>query len=75
VDVSETLARAARTLIRSARQRKLGLRSVDALHLASAQLYGCERIFTYEDEPRRARWSELTGLPVEEPSVAQQQLL
>ncbi len=28
-------------------------------------------LWTYEQEGRRAHWAELTGLPVEEPSVDQ----
>jgi len=67
VDVSETVTRTARSLIRQARGGGGGVRSADALHLASAQLHGCSRFFTYEKASTRARWNELVDATVEEP--------
>ncbi len=67
VDVSETVTRTARSLIRQARGGGGGVRSADALHLASAQLHGCSRFFTYEKASTRARWNEPVDATVEEP--------
>ena len=66
VDISETVVREARWVIRRAKLTTVGgVRSADAIHLASAKLYGCDRFFTYESEPMRQRWDTLI-----EPSVA-----
>ena len=67
-DVSQAVARTARTLIRVAKTQGLsGLRGADAIHLATARMLGCEVIFTYEAEARRTRWQQITGISVSEP--------
>lgn len=74
VDVSQATAREARSVIREAKTKGLArLRSMDAMHLASARLHGADEIFTYEVKARSS-WQELTGLPVNEPSVTTPQL-
>lgn len=71
VDVSEATTRAARGLIREAKSKGAArVRPFDALHLASARLVGVEEFFTYEETKTRNGWTELTGLTVSEPSVA-----
>ncbi len=48
------------------------LTPLDAVHLASAVRFRADRFFTYESaNNRRTRWADLTGLVVEEPSIAQ----
>lgn len=70
VDVSQALTREGRGLIREAKQRQVSAPgSIDALHLASAILHGCDEIFTYEKEATRTKWAAATGLPVSEPYV------
>ena len=68
VDVSETVARAARSVIRQAWGEGVGgVRSADAIHLATAQLQKCDRFFTYENETTRKRWDGLIRADVAEP--------
>jgi len=75
VDVSETVARKARGVIRRAKQLSVrGVRSADAIHLASADLHGCERFFTYEDETTKQRWGTLIEPSVAAPSTDAPQL-
>lgn len=68
------LTRRARTLVRSAKTQGHGVRSVDAIHLASAVMFGCDRIFTYEGKARRARWKQVTEIEVAEPYTNTPQL-
>lgn len=75
VDISEALARGARSIIRDARANQAGgVRSVDALHLASARLHACDAVFTYEDAGQRGRWQQLCGIEVTEPVTNTPQL-
>ena len=75
VDVSQAVTRHARMMIRSAQvQGMTGLRGADAVHLATARMFGCGRIFTYEKESRRRRWQEITGIDVGEPVTNRPQL-
>lgn len=68
VDVSQAVTRNARTLIRKARADGVGgLRGADAIHLATARMFGCDEIFTYENEARRTRWQQIAELTVSEP--------
>lgn len=68
VDVSQAVTRNARTLIRKAKTDGLsGLRGADAIHLATALMFGCDEVVTYESETRRTRWQQITGLTVSEP--------
>lgn len=72
VAMSQRLTLGARGLIREAKWRGIrSLRSVDALHLASAVQANCSEVFTYEKEATRRGWSTLIGMPVHEPSVDQ----
>ena len=74
LDVTLALARRTRTLIRSAKAGGHGIRSADGIHLASAVMFDCEQIFTYEDEAHRTRWKQVTGITVAEPYTARPQL-
>lgn len=75
VDVSQAVTRNARTLIREATTQGLrGFRGADAVHLATARMFGCDVIFTYEAEARRRRWEQIAGIPVSEPATDTPQL-
>ena len=68
VDVSQAVTRNARTIIREAKAQGLsGFRGADAIHLATARMFGCDEIFTYEAMSRRTQWQTITGIPVTEP--------
>lgn len=70
VDVSQAMTRNARTMIRETKiQGFSGLRGADAVHLATARIFGCDEIFTYEAEKRRAQWQQITGIAVSEPAT------
>jgi predicted nucleic acid-binding protein len=73
IDFHEGVARDARTLIRGAIASGItGLKPGDAIHLASGRVLGCAEFHTYsKDLPR---FSELTGLKILEPYVAQGRL-
>ena len=61
-DISIRIAERARSIIRIARSK--GMRSVkpaDAIHLASAEVHGCDRFFISERETARAQWDELAA--------------
>ncbi|MDP9388792.1 MAG: type II toxin-antitoxin system VapC family toxin [Actinomycetota bacterium] len=74
-DVSQAATRRARRIIRTAVAQGLtGLRAADAIHLATAETFGCEVIFTYEREPRRRLWQEIVGTEVTEPITNSPQL-
>ncbi|MGQ0744575.1 MAG: type II toxin-antitoxin system VapC family toxin [Acidimicrobiales bacterium] len=63
VDVSQAVTRNARMLIRKARTDSAsGLRDADAVHLATARMFGCAEVFTYENEARRKRWQQIAEL-------------
>ncbi len=75
VDVSQAVTRNARTIIRDAKIRGLsGFRGADAVHLATARMFACDVIFTYETEARRLRWQQIVGIPVSEPVTNTRQL-
>jgi len=75
VDVSQAVTRHARTLIRKAKSQTMGgLRSADAIHLATARMFGCDEIFTYEGTGRRERWQQVVEIPVSEPVIDTPQL-
>lgn len=65
--MSEALARRARTLLRAAKTAGWRLPPADSIHVASALLAGARRVLTYEKASMRARWTDLIGIPVEEP--------
>ncbi len=75
IDVSEVLTRAARAIIREGKDKGVRkIRSVDALHLASARLHDCDRFFTYENEATRQAWDSLIPASVTEPYSDQPRL-
>lgn len=75
VDVTQALTLQARGIIRKAKTEGLGgIQGADAIHLASAVMFGCAPIFTYEDQARRTRWQQATGIDVEEPYTNTPQL-
>lgn len=75
VDVSQAVTRNARMMIRKAMTQGLsGFRGADAVHLATAWMFGCEEIFTYEAETRRTRWQQIAGVAVSEPITNTPQL-
>ncbi|MCY4101648.1 MAG: type II toxin-antitoxin system VapC family toxin [bacterium] len=75
VDISETVAREARRVIRRAKQASVGgIRSADAIHLASAKLHRCDRFFTYENEATRQCWNTLIEARVTAPFTDSPQL-
>jgi predicted nucleic acid-binding protein len=75
VDISETVARGARQVIRRATQSPgTGVRSADAIHLASAELHSCNWLFTYENEATKTRWNNLIPPEVAEPFTSSPQL-
>lgn len=74
-DVSQATTRHARRFIRRAvGQGATGLRAADAIHLATAEMFGCGVVFTYEREPRRHQWREIVGVEVTEPTTNRPQL-
>jgi predicted nucleic acid-binding protein len=75
VDVSQAVTRNARTIIREAKDQGLsGLRGADAVHLATARMFGCGEVFTYETEALRTKWQQITGIHVSEPIANTPQL-
>ena len=75
VDVSTRIAREAREIIRqSKRRQKKVVKPADAIHLASASIHSCDRLFTYERDSTRRQWAELTRLTVDEPFLDEPRL-
>lgn len=72
VEVSEPIARNARTLMRSAVPQKWSLKPPDAIHLASAMMVGVKLFLTYDDG--LTKYTALTGLSIQVPSVDQLKL-
>ena len=78
VEYNERVGRIARDLIRESMLRDWSLRSVDAIHLATAVWLSqvgiqIEEFHTYE--PRLVKFSELTKIPVLEPYTQRPSLL
>lgn len=78
VEYNERVGRIARDLIRESMLRDWSLRSVDAIHLATAVWLSqvgiqIEEFHTYE--PRLVKFSELTKIPVLEPYTQRPNLL
>ena len=68
LDVSVVVARKARRIVRQAKISGMrGVRSADAVHLASAAVYGCDRFFTYENAASCAQWQNLIPASVSVP--------
>ncbi len=75
VDVSTRVAREARAIIRqSKRQGTKAIKPADAIHLASAAIHQCARLFTYEKEATRGQWEDLIRLRVAEPFLDEPRL-
>lgn len=69
-EVSIRVARMARSVTRRARLSGIrGVRSVDAIHLASAEINKCDRFFTYEKKSTRTAWNTLIQPDISEPYV------
>jgi predicted nucleic acid-binding protein len=75
VDASEATSREARRLIRRSKTDRVKTPgSVDAIHLATAMIHGCNSIFTYEETASRTAWEKLTSIRVTEPEPLLPQL-
>ncbi|WP_419913919.1 type II toxin-antitoxin system VapC family toxin [Candidatus Poriferisodalis sp.] len=75
LDISIRIAREARAIIR--KSKSLGTKTVkpaDAIHLASASIHDCDRVFTYENQATRHSWAELISLTVAEPFLDEPRL-
>ena len=69
-EISIPVARKARSVIRKARLNRVkGVRSADAIHLASAEVNGCDRFFTYEKRSTRVVWDTLIQPDISKPYV------
>ena len=69
-DVSVLVTRKARAISRQARANETKrVRSVDAVHLATAEINKCNHFFTYEADNTRAGWDSLITPSVSEPYV------
>lgn len=74
-DFSRLAARTARSILRNARETgTAGVRSADAIHLATSEINGCDRFYTYESERERIRWNALIRAVVSEPYIDQPRL-
>ena len=75
VDVSARVALEARAIIRhSKRHGTRAVKPADAIHLASASIQQCDRLFTYESESTRSKWEDLIHLRVAEPFLDEPRL-
>ena len=74
LEVRKSAPRQSRLRDVTSSHERAGLRSMDAMHLASARLANVGEIFTYENATRRKAWHGLTQLPLSEPTVARAQL-
>ena len=75
VDVSARVALEARAIVRQSKGP--GTRVVkpaDAIHLASASIQQCDRLFTYESESTRRQWEGLVHVRVAEPFLDEPRL-
>ena len=74
-DVSMRVAERARDIVRTARRSEMkGVKPPDAIHLASAEVHGCQHFFTYEGEATREQWAHWVALAVDEPYTHNPQL-
>lgn len=75
IDISIKVAREARAIIRQSKIRGMKVvKPADAIHLASASIHNCDRLFTYESEPSRRQWAKLIQLTVAEPFLDEPRL-
>ena len=68
IPIDYAIAVRARTLVRQAMVLERSLRPADAIHLASAEAFGADLIYSY-DRPLSRRSAELDSVPVREPAV------
>ena len=75
-EVSIPVVRMARSVIRKAHLNQIRrVRSVDAIHLASAEVNKCDRFFTYEKKGTQTGWDTLIRPDISEPYVDAPRLL
>lgn len=68
VDLSMRIAERAREIVRASRKSNMRrIKPPDAIHLATAEMNGCDRFFTYEAETTRPQWEHWVALTVSEP--------
>lgn len=72
IEIHQIIQRKARQLMREAMTRGWTLKPADAIHLASAFTNKATRVHTYDG--LLTKYSPLIGIPIEEPSAAQQVL-
>ena len=74
-DISMRVAERARDIVRTtSRSDMRGVKPPDAIHLASAEVHGCQDFFTYEGETTREQWAHWVELEVTEPYTENPQL-
>ncbi len=74
IDFSDEVALRAREFMREGMVKGWRLRPMDAIHLASAEWIQAVEVQTY-DLDRLQKYSELIGMPIQEPYVNQAKLL
>lgn len=74
-DISMRVAERAREIVRVTNRSGIrGVKPPDAIHLASAEVHGCQDFFTYEGETTRDQWERWVELTVSEPYTENPQL-
>lgn len=72
VEFHDGIADIARKLVRTAKAREWSLKPLDAIHIASAVFVNAAEMHTYDTKLHR--FAEDAGLPITEPTTAQEQL-
>lgn len=65
VNVTAAIGHRARELMQQARTDGISVKPADAIHLATADLYDCDRLFTYDGQ--HSQWDQLIEADVSEP--------
>jgi predicted nucleic acid-binding protein len=73
IDFNEEVTHIARSLLRRSMTKGWGLRTNDAIHLATAEWVGAYEMNTYDD--RLFKYSDFIGLEIKIPSASQPKLL